>query len=268
MNRSKIFRIVKVILIIYALIGIIFYSFQQKIIFHPTEVAADSSYGFEQPHQEVWINFDENNRTHLVQFTVADSVQKGVVIYFHGNRGNIRRYRRFVEKFTQNGYAVWMPDYPGFGKSTGDLTEAAMYAQALEVYKMARKKYTPNQIIIYGKSMGTGVAAQLASVRDCKKLILETPYNSMRSLIGMYLWMYPLKQILHYQFPTNEYLTKVIAPITIFHGTDDGVIPYRNAVKLKKVLKAGDEFITIETGTHRNLNSFLVMQKKLDSLLR
>jgi uncharacterized protein len=120
-----------------------------------------------------------------------------------------------------------MPDYPGFGKSTGVLSEAAMYDQALQVYKRARQFYKPNEIIIYGKSMGTGVAAQLASVRDCKRLILETPYNSMRSLVGIYLWMYPLKSILKYQFPTDEYMAKITAPISIFHGTDDGVIPQK-----------------------------------------
>lgn len=264
----KIPRWLKITVLVYALIGILFYSFQQKILFQPVVVAQDSSYRFDQPFEEVWIPVDEFAKTHLIHFTVPDSLRKGLVLYFHGNRGNIRRYRRFVERFTHNGYAVWMPDYPGFGKSTGTLSETAMYEQALQVYKRARQFYEPTDIIIYGKSMGTGVAVQLASVRDCKRLILETPYNSMRSLVGIYLWMYPLESILKYQFPSHEYIKKVTAPVTIFHGTDDRVIPYSNAVKLKRVLKPGDEFITIEKGTHRNLNSFEQMQRKLDELLK
>lgn len=264
----KIPRWLKIIVLVYALIGILFYSFQRKILFQPVVVAQDSSYRFDQPFEEVWIPVDESAKTHLIHFTVPDSLRKGLVLYFHGNRGNIRRYRRFVERFIHNGYAVWMPDYPGFGKSTGTLSETAMYEQALQVYKRARQFYEPTDIIIYGKSMGTGVAVQLASVRDCKRLILETPYNSMRSLVGIYLWMYPLKSILKYQFPSNEYMKKVVAPVSIFHGTDDGVIPYSNASKLKQVLKPGDEFIAIENGTHRNLNNFELMQRKLDSLLK
>lgn len=267
MNRKKIIRTLQIIAVIYALIGILFYNFQEQLIFHPTVVEVDSNYGFKQPYKEVWITDDDAVKTHLVQFMVADSMQKGLVLYFHGNRDNINRYKGFVEKFTKQGYAVWMPDYPGFGKSTGKLTEAALYEQALQVYKMARVQYKPEQIIIYGKSMGTGVASQLASVRDCKRLILETPYYSMQSLIGMYLWMYPLQNILHFKFPSNENLLKVTAPITIFHGTDDGVIPYRNAVQLKAVLKPVDEFITIEKGSHKDLNNFLLMQQKMDSLL-
>jgi fermentation-respiration switch protein FrsA (DUF1100 family) len=135
------------------------------------------------------------------------------------------------------------------------------------MYQMARKKFSPNQIVIYGKSLGTGIAAQLASVRDCKELILETPYYSMTSLAQHYLFMYPIKQMLHYSLPTYEYLNKVTAPVTIFHGTNDPLIPYSNASKLKGSLKKGDEFITIQGGTHRNLNEFSLMQQKLDTLL-
>ncbi len=268
MRKIRIPGWLKIALLVYAIIGISFYVFQEKILFQPTVVPRDSVYAFSQPHQEAWIPIDQESTTNLIQFSVPDSVQaRGLVLYFHGNRGNVRRYRRFVDRFLQQGYAVWMPDYPGFGKSTGPLTEAAMYEQALQVYKLARTRFQPAEIIIYGKSMGTGVASQLASIRDCKRLILETPYYSMRSLVGMYLWMYPLKRILHFQFPSNEYLQKVTAPIYIFHGTSDGVIPYRNAVRLQRVLKKGDEFITIEGGSHRNLNNYPLMQHKLDSLL-
>ena len=70
-----------------------------------------------------------------------------------------------------------------------------------------------------------------------------------------------------YKIPLNEFLADVKYPITIFHGTDDGVIPYRNAARLKKILKPADEFITIEKGTHHNLNDFKLMQQKLDSLI-
>jgi predicted esterase len=71
----------------------------------------------------------------------------------------------------------------------------------------------------------------------------------------------------HFKFPVGEYLKEVEKPITIFHGTSDQTIPYREAAKLKKVLKPGDEFISIENGTHNNLNDFSLFHKKLDSVL-
>ncbi len=132
---------------------------------------------------------------------------------------------------------------------------------------MARVRFSQDSIIIYGRSLGSGIATELASIRDCKRLILETPYYSFPSLAKTYLWMYPVDRMIKYKFPTNEYLLKVSAPVTIFHGTDDGVIPYKNAVRLKKMLKAGDEFVTIPDGAHNNLSKRNEMTLKLDSLL-
>jgi fermentation-respiration switch protein FrsA (DUF1100 family) len=265
--KKRTVRWIKVIIIIYCLVGSILYYLQDKMMLHPVPVAADSSYHFAQPFTEANIALDSATRFNIVQFTVPDSARKGLVLYFHGNRSNVSRYAPFAAWFTRNGYEVWMPDYPGFGKSTGEMSEQVLYSEALEVYKMARAKYQPADITIYGKSLGTGVASQLASVRDCKRLILETPYYSFTSLVRPFLWMYPMS-LLHFQVPTHTYLEKVTAPITIFHGTDDGVIPYRNAKRLKTVLKQGDAFITIEGGSHNDLGNFPLMQKSLDSLLQ
>ena len=160
-----------------------------------------------------------------------------------------------------------MEDYPGFGKSTGGRTEKKMYQQALQVQQMAASRYGKDSIIIYGKSFGTGIAAYVASESDCKRMILETPYYSIPSLFSCYAFIYPTAAMSTYKIPTYTFLQDVHYPISIFHGTDDGVIPYRCAAKLKTVLKPTDEFITIEKGTHQNLNDFDLFKQKLDSLL-
>ncbi len=258
----------KIVIIVYCLIGIAFFYLQEKAFFHPVALAADSVYHFTQPFVETKLALDSKTTISIVQFTVPDTVRKGIVLYFHGNRENINRYARFAPNFTRNGYEVWMPDYPGYGRSTGQLSEALLYEEALQVYKLARTKYPADSIIIYGKSIGTGIAAQLASVRDCRKLILETPYYSLISLIRRVAWMYPLDMLMHYKIPAYAYLEKVTAPVSIFHGTEDGVIPYSHAEKLRSVLKKGDEFITIDGGAHTNLYTFPLFHHKLDSLLR
>jgi len=73
---------------------------------------------------------------------------------------------------------------------------------------------------------------------------------------------------MHFKFPSNEYMQKVTAPVTIFHGTDDGVIAYSNAERFTKHLKQVDEFVPIPEGNHTNLNNFKIMQDKLNSILR
>ena len=142
-----------------------------------------------------------------------------------------------------------------------------MYEQGLQIQKMAASKYGKDSIIIYGKSFGTGIAAYVASESNNKRLILETPYYSIPSLFSCYAPIYPTNKMSTYKIPVNKFLGDVHYPITIFHGTDDGVIPYRNAARLKTVLKPTDEFITIEKGTHHNLNNFDLFKQKLDSLL-
>ncbi len=268
-RKRKIFRWVKVFIIVYCSIGIAVYYLQDAMLLHPVKISAETAYQFDMPFTEVNVPYDAGTNISIIQFHAKnDTPGKGLILYFHGNRNNIKRYQRFVPNLTRRGYEVWMIDYPGFGKSTGNFTEQMVYEWSLLLYKMARKKYAADSITLYGKSLGSGIAAQLASIRDCRRLILETPYYSITSLADTYLWMYPTSRMIHYKIPTNEYLKKITAPVTIFHGTADGVIPYRNAVKLKSVLKAGDEFITVEGGSHRNLNTYPLMYRKLDSLLK
>ncbi len=263
----KIFRWIQVIIIVYCLVGIIAYTWQEKLLFHPVALKADATFNFPPPYKEVNIPVDHSTKYNIVQFTVPNNNIRGVVLYFHGNRDNINHYASAANTIAKHGYEVWMIDYPGFGKSTGKINEQVLYNQALQVYKMARVRFSPDSIIIYGRSLGSGIATQLASIRDCKRLILETPFYSIPSLVSTYLWMYPLEKMMKYKFPNNEYLKKVTAPVTIFHGTDDGVIPYKNAVRLKEVLKAGDEFISISNGSHNNLKKYKEMNVKLDSIL-
>jgi alpha-beta hydrolase superfamily lysophospholipase len=263
----KIYRITIVFTLIYCSVGIALYHLQEKLLFHPKALPQDFQFHFDIPFKEVNIPMTESENLNLIAFFPKDATPKGVVIYFHGNSDNVTRYAKHVSNFTKNGYEVWMPDYPGYGKTTGKLTEENFYRQAKEVYKLAHSKFAADSIIVYGKSLGSGVASHIAANYECKRLILETPFYSLPSLYSHYAPIYPVTRMAHFQFPVGENLKEVKAPVTIFHGTDDSVIPYSNASKLKKDLKAGDEFITIEAGAHNNLVSFPLFQSKLDSLL-
>jgi pimeloyl-ACP methyl ester carboxylesterase len=267
-TRKQIFRWLKVLILIYCIIGIAFYYGQEYILFHPVTVTRQVKYDLPGAFTEVNIPYNKETNLNVVQFKVAaPDTAKGVVLYFHGNKENVRRYAPYAADFTRKGYEVWMLDYPGFGKSTGKFNEDNLYKYALIVYKMARSRWSPNQIVIYGKSLGTGVAAQLADVRDCRRLILECPYYSMTSLVRHYLPLYPVGSMLHYKFPTYQYLPEVTAPITIFHGTGDWVVPYSNASRLKPLLKAGDEFITIDGGGHNDLHDYPMFREKLGEVM-
>lgn len=265
--RKKIYRWLAIVALLYVLGGIAFYFLQERFLFHPEKLPADHTFQFAAPFKEINLAINENKNLNIVQFTVPDSVCRGVVLYFHGNRKNIERYAPFAANFTRHQLEVWMIDYPGFGKSTGDRTEAIMYADAIEVYKMAAARFPRDSIIIYGKSLGTGVAAKLASMRDCKRLILETPYYSIDALLQHYAFLYPVSLLTTFHFPNGDYVQRIHAPITILHGSADEVVPFKQSLRLQKA-NPEIEVVRIEKGKHNNLNDFPLFHQKLDSLLR
>lgn len=261
-------RTVITLVILYPLVGVLLYYFQEKIIFHPEIINRTDKYDFKIPHNEMNIDLPEHDYN-IVRFypQQIDSANKKLVLYFHGNMTNISHYADFAPYFTKHGYEVWMIDYPGYGKSRGRLTEKSIYHGGMVLYDTALAKgYKPENIIIYGKSLGTGVAAYLASNEKCRRLMLETPYYNMPTLAKSYFPVYP-SIIVKYNFPVNEYVQKVEAPVSIFHGTADGTIPYSNSSQLKSLLKTKDEYITIHGGDHNNLYDFKLMKEKIDSLL-
>jgi len=267
MQRRKLFKWIKILIIVYCAIGIGIYYLQDYLILIPSPVPNDYKYDFGLPYKEINIPYDSKTNINIIQFPPPDSIVKGVILYFHGNRKNISKYRRFIPYFTKSAYEVWMIDYPGYGKSTGKFSEKLVYEWSLLMYNLVRKRFSPDKIIIYGKSLGSGIAAQLASIRNCRFLILETPYFSMPAVIGYYAPIYPVNQMIRYQFSTFEYLPKVTDPVIMIHGTDDGVIPYRHARRLKPLLKKTDKLVTVEGGAHNNLFSFPEVPLVIDSLL-
>lgn len=266
MKKKRIIRIVQWVLIIYAIIGIGLYEFQEKIIFHPEKLATDFKFDFNAPHEEVFIPVSHEDTIHMVHFKTTQPL-KGQVLYFHGNRKNISFYYNRVPFFLDAGYDVWMPDYPGFGKTRGSLNEEKLNGLAVQVYKYVIN-VTRAELIVYGRSLGTGLASYIAAGFPVKHLVLETPYSSIPSLFNQYAFIFPVKRMCKYNLSNYEHLKLVKAPVTIFHGENDGVIPIREAGRLKESLKPGDEFVEIENGSHNDINSFPEYDKVMKEILK
>ena len=192
MKRKKLWRVFRILFSVYVIGGIVLYFLQDIIIFHPKPLPFNHTFSFNNAFKEINISPDGKRNVNIVQF-FPDKKAKGIVLYFHGNMTNIERYAKFAPYFTKNDYEVWMIDYPGYGKTTGKRSEKTMYEDALLLYKLAIEKTSADSIIIYGKSLGTGVASYLASLKPCKKIILETPYYSMTSMSQSYVPIYPAR---------------------------------------------------------------------------
>jgi uncharacterized protein len=266
--KKKIFKWLKVLAITYLLVGAILYFTQELFLFHGKPLDKDYRFNFgEQVFEELNITRADSSNLNFVKLKPTDSAIAGIVIYYHGNKKNITRYAPFTRMFTINGYELWMMDYPGFGKTTGKRTEARMLEDGQFIYDLAKKRVGTDSIILYGKSLGTGIATYVASKNNCKRVLLETPYYSLPTVYDDFTFIYPTNWMLRFHFPSYQYVPLIKAPITIFHGTKDELIGYKNAIRLKPLLKPIDEFVTIPNARHNDILKFPIYTEKLDSLL-
>jgi pimeloyl-ACP methyl ester carboxylesterase len=253
MNR----RVIRLLILGYVLLCGVYYAYQHLLYFQPKALDAKHVFTFpvRMKFSSVKIPFDGDTQIDVVKFN-ADSEYvkpKGVVLFFHGNRFNVEHYSTYAPYFTKHGYEVWMPDYPGYGRSTGEIEAGILNDLSIQLYQMARQQFEPGQIIIYGKSLGTGIASYLASERDCRHLILETPYYSLSSLTQSYAWFLPIPMLIRYNLKTGEHFEEISAPVTVMAAEDDELIPLDNTLRLLPKMKKDDQFVVIKGAKHNSL---------------
>ncbi|MCS7019849.1 MAG: alpha/beta fold hydrolase [Cytophagales bacterium] len=254
--------------VLYALLCAAAYFGQTYVIFHPVPLPSNHVFRFEAHFDEYTLFTPDGEQLNLLHFKHSQQPSKGVVLYYHGNADNLERWGKYSKTFLSLGYDFIVWDYRGYGKSTGFPTTENMHNDAELVYQFVRKRYKPTQIIIYGRSLGTGLAAYVASRYAAKRLILETPYHSFAEVAHSYVPFLPYSGLLRYEFPTYRYLATVQCPVTIFHGTADELLPFSSTEKLKTVLKPTDDFIVVQGGKHHDLAEYEQYRSHLRAILR
>lgn len=245
---------------------VLLYLSQEKFIF--LDEALPENYSFESvvPFEEIFLVGQDEGKLNALYFKANTS--QGVIIYFHGNKGNLTRWGDVVSPMTAYGYDVLVMDYRGFGKSTGKRNQSNLLADAELFYNWCKERYEEDQIILYGRSLGTGLASYLAGKNEPQQLILETPYYSLAKAAQRFYPIYPSKLALRYNFRSFKYLRDAKCPISIFHGTEDSVVPYEQGMELaESLLPKKVNFVTIEGGEHRNLADFRLFHQELDKIL-
>ena len=193
---------------------------------------------------------------------------KGAILYFHGNAGDLSRWGIITEYFVNLGYDVFIMDYRTYGKSTGVLSEQALYNDAQLCYKALSEMFNENQITIYGRSLGTAIATKIAATNNPKQLILETPYYSIVDVAKLRFPFIPVSYVMKYELPTHKFIKNVSCPIYMFHGTDDYIVPYSSGEKLFKASrKKNATFITIKNAGHNNIIDFDLYHQQIKVIL-
>lgn len=240
------------------------YFFQEKLIFFPERLSSDYQYSFQHEFEEINYVVDENTSLNALHFKAKNS--KGIVFYFHGNAGSLSRWGSVADVFLLNNYDLLIYDYRGYGKSNGSISETSFYHDAMYIYKKLVSDYGEDHIVVYGRSIGTGVASKVASEANPKHLILESPYYSFPDLVKNILPIVP-HFLLKYKLRNNKMIPLVKCPITIFHGTLDEVIYFESSIKLEKLIKVGDSVVPIVGGHHNDLDDFEEYHQELKKVL-
>jgi pimeloyl-ACP methyl ester carboxylesterase len=251
--RGWLWSVVRIGLGFYVLVLLLLYFAQERLIFHPSKIAPDFKFQFRIPFEEKILEVD-GLKVHSLLFRPEDS--RGLIVYFHGNAGSLDGWGDMAEELaSRTRTSVWIVDYPGFGKSEGSITSEAQLhevARALMDAALIETKGSTDQILIYGRSIGAGLAVKLAADVEPKLLILETPYMSLTSLAKMVFPWVP-SSLLRYKFPIDQWILNVKCPIYIIHGDADEVIPYEQGRRLAELSHAN--FTTVVGGHHNNLGS-------------
>ena len=173
-------RIILLVFGLYLLLLVGFYLFQEKVIFRPKKLAKDYIFSFDKEFEEVNLTTDDTSIINALHFKVKNP--KGIILYYHGNKGNLQRWGPMISPFTDYGYDVFIMDYRGYGKSNGERNEKNLYNDALLSYNYVKGHFDEEKITVYGRSLGGTFATFVASQNSPKQLILEAPFYNLLDL--------------------------------------------------------------------------------------
>ncbi len=254
------------LVLLYMILLFLTYLFQEKLIFLPTKLSKEYVFEFSQPFEEFFLTTDDGASLNAVH--IRNNSVKGVVLYFHGNSRNISSLKEEADLISRRGYDVIFIDYRTYGKSTGVLSEKAIHSDAQLFYDYALKHYQEDEIILYGRSLGSGIATRLAAKNKPHKLILESPFSTAIDAGKHRFPFFPVSWFSKYHFLSTTYVQEVTCPIFILHGTDDSVIPYKLGKKLYgSIPGTRKRMFPIAGGGHNNLKDFDSFHKGIKEVL-
>ncbi|MEE9589865.1 MAG: alpha/beta hydrolase [Hyphomicrobiaceae bacterium] len=191
---------------------------------------------------------------HLVTWRLKAQPGKPTILYFHGNAGNLAGRTERAKAYRNAGYGMMMLSYRSYGGSTGNPTEANIAADARLAYDTLRKEGVPaKDIIVYGESLGTGVAVQLATEREVGAVVLDAPFTSVVDMAQQsYPWLY-LRPFVVDRYDSLAKINQINAPLLVLHGQLDPLVPLEMGREVHARAKDPKRLIVFPKGHHSDL---------------
>lgn len=234
---------------IYAGFAMHLYLSQDRQLFFPERQVQITPDQIGLPYDTVQLQSTDGVTLHGWYISAA-ARPRATVLYLHGNTGNIGNCLESARQLVLLGMNVLLIDYRGYGDSTGTPSEQGMYqdAEAAWRYLLETRHANPQEIVVYGHSLGGAVASWLAVQHTPGSLIVEAAFTSLpESAADHYPW-FPVRWLVHYHFDTEGSLSAVHCPVLIVHSVDDEVIPYSHGLRLFDAVKGSKSLLELQGG--------------------
>jgi len=219
----------------YVLLCVFLYLMQPRLLYYPNLpgrklTASPADIGLD--YETVSLVTADNIRLH--GWFVYAPRQRGTLLFFHGNAGNISHRLDSLRIFTRLGLSTLIIDYRGYGESEGNISEEGTHldGEAAWEYLTGARGIDPRQILVFGRSLGGAVAAHLVAGRPAAGLILESSFTSVPDLAARFYPFLPVRLLSRYSYDTRKYLAQVASPVLVIHSPDDEIIPFTNGLEL------------------------------------
>lgn len=245
-------RIAAIVSALYLTVTAATYAWQRNLLFHPHPMRmAPQAVGLADVAE---ITLDTPDGERLVAWYARARPGQPMLFYLHGNAGALAHRAARVKRYRDAGYGVFMLAYRGFSGSTGSPTETRIVGDALMAYDRLRAMGTAEEdIVVYGESLGTGVAVQVAANRHPSGVVLESPFSSAVD-VGSYFYPYlPVHWLLKDRFDSIDHIGKIEAPLLLLHGERDRIVPARLGRRLFEAAPMPKMAHYFAEGTHYNL---------------
>jgi dipeptidyl aminopeptidase/acylaminoacyl peptidase len=227
------------------------YFFQARLIYFPNigigfgrAVPSDIGLDYED------VVFKTTDGVQLHGWYVSADQARGVILFFHGNAGNISHRLDSIEFFHRLGFSVFIIDYRGYGRSEGKTDEQGTYRDAEAAWRhlIENRGIDPGKIVIFGRSLGASIAAWLASRTSPAALILESAFTSAPDLGRHHYRFLPVRALTRIHYDTQSYIESVSVPTLVVHSADDEIVPFAHGRKLFSLANEPKAFVELQGG--------------------
>ena len=249
-------------IVIYLILLTLIYINQRKLLYLPSE----NNY-LDDPinitYNEFFIEVDKNIK--IKSWLIEKDLQKyKTILFLHGNAGNLFNRSYKLNRFNELNLNVLIISWRGFSGNPGKPNETNLYGDAKKAVKWLNDRGVETKnIILYGESLGTGVAVEIAQNNKFNSIILESPYTSMEKTAKIYYPYLPVKFLLKDKYESEKKIKNIKTPILIMHGKKDNIVPFNMGKKLFEIANKPKKFLQIEEDDHMlSFNDSLLLEIK------